>query len=92
MTAVYASPGATRAANRLLPGRCLENEISRALAGRRETGGRDRRRFYLGGIVVTVEPGLSPTTDRPCWFVTRVEAAAPPPGEDRMQTQSRRHQ
>ncbi len=84
MTVVYATQGASRAASRLLPGRVLENEVLRALAGRRDTGGRDRRRFYLeGGVVAIVERSTSPTTGRQCWFVVRVEAVAPP--EDNQQ-------
>jgi hypothetical protein len=94
MTApVYATQGAIQSARRLLPGRVLENEVARALAGRRDDGGRDRTRFYLeGGVVAIVERSASPTTGRCCWWVKRVEAADPLPGENRMQTQSRRHQ
>jgi len=69
---VYATPEATRAANRLLPGRCIENEVAKALGARRRPE-RPRRRVYLDDVVVSVARSLSPTSRRECWLVTAVE-------------------
>jgi hypothetical protein len=76
---VYATRGALRAAERLLPGRCLEVEVEKAMLA----GGKHRdaalaeragERFVVvdENVVAALARRRSPLTRRPSWMVTRL--------------------